>query len=82
MSIWPSKSKDLAKDLHSQLTINDLDWHKLKGNSDRRAAELLSAAISQLLNDGELEDVESLVTQSIKWLKREIKDYGCPHRKN
>ena len=77
-SRWPTNSKELAIQLHSELTINNTDWHVLKGDSDRRAAELLSGAIVQLLSGGNSSDIQELVEQSMLWIKREIKAPTCP----
>ncbi|WP_320674462.1 DUF6439 family protein [Prochlorococcus sp. MIT 1341] len=77
---WSTKTKDLAKELHSELTLNHKNWHQLKSDSDCRAAELLSGALLQLLQQGKRSDVEALSIQAIKWLKGELKDPGCPHR--
>ncbi len=74
---WPSDTIELALDLHEKLKLNHLNWHQHKGDSNRRAAELLSSAMIQLVNDGELSDIEALINQSIKWLKKEVKDDGC-----
>ena len=77
-SEWPDSSKELAIQLHAQLSLNNKNWHKLKGNSDRRAAELLSSAIVQLLSEGKPSDIEELLNQSIRWIKKEIKAPSCP----
>ena len=76
---WSPKAKSLAKELHSELRLNDQNWHALKGNPDKRAAELFSAAMVQLLSEGKLSDVQALIEQGILWLKRDIRDPGCPH---
>ena len=75
---WPDGVDQLARDLHSRLTINEKDWHKFKGNSDRRAAELLAGALLQLLQDGHSEDIEALINQGVLWVRGELKDPGCP----
>ena len=77
-SEWRDNSKELAIQLHAQLSLNNKNWHKLKGNSDRRAAELLSSAIVQLLSEGKASDIEELLNQSIRWIKKEIKAPSCP----
>ena len=77
---WPLESKKLAIDLHSKLTIKHLDWHKLKSNHKLRAAELISAALIQLLSAGETKNITELLEQSILWLKKEINDPGCPSK--
>jgi len=77
-STWPTNSKKLAIELHALLSLNNNNWHQLKGDSDRRAAELLSGAIVQLLSEGKKSDIEDLLKQSMRWVKREIKAPGCP----
>ncbi len=79
-SNWPTNAKYLAKELHSILILNDSNWHKLKNDSNRRAAELISAAIVQLLSNGEKSDIEELLSQSKRWLNKEIIQPSCPKR--
>ena len=74
---WPQDSKDLSSKLHNIITIKSDEWHKLRSNNKRRAAEQLSAALVQLINDGESEEILIKIEQSILWLKNEIKDQGC-----
>ena len=77
---WPPQAAPLAQELHEQLRLTDRNWHQLKGDSDRRAAELLAGALVQLLNGGTNADACALTSQGLRWLKRELKDPGCPHR--
>ena len=77
---WSKETVQLAEKLHLNLSLSDKNWHKLKNNHAHRAAELLSAAIVQLLQKGEASDIEALTEQSMLWLKKEINDPGCPHR--
>ncbi len=77
-SEWPANTKELAIELHSQLKLDNLNWHHLKGNSERRAAELIAAAMVQIVSEGKPSDVVNLLTHSIKWMKREVKAPGCP----
>ena len=77
---WPEDSGSLAQALHDCLRLTDRNWHALKTDSDRRAAELLTGALVQLINGGETNDACALAEQSLRWLKRELKDPGCPHR--
>ena len=77
---WPVGAEELARELHDLLSINEKEWHKQKSNQKRRSAELISAAILQLICNGEANDIEKLLNQSLKWIKNEIKDPGCPHR--
>lgn len=78
---WPDEAPPLAQELHGQLRLDDRDWHRLKSNADRRAAELLSGALVQLLQGGERADVEALINQGLLWLRRELKDPGCPQHR-
>ena len=75
--IWPEKVQLLIKQLHDEISLNNYNWHKFRGNKQRRSAELMISAISQLINDGDEEEIESLLNQAILWIKEEIKDTGC-----
>ena len=77
-SKWSIDSKILTKELHKELTINNRDWHLQKSDSRKRAAELIISALSQLINNGEADDIKDLLNQANKWLLNEIKDPGCP----
>ena len=76
---WPDQALINSQKLHGLLRIDERNWHRLKGNRNRRAAELLSAALVQLLGDGDVDDVEALTQQALGWIKGELKDPGCPH---
>jgi len=69
----------MAADLHALLTISNKDWHQVKSQSDRRAGELLAAALVQLISGGERSDVAALTDQALGWIRGELKDPGCPH---
>ena len=75
--IWPEKIQLLVKELHNEISLNNYNWHKYRGNKQRRSAELIIAAISQLINDGDDVEIEDLLNQAILWIKEEIKDPGC-----
>ena len=75
--IWSEKAKSLAKELHNELSLDNYNWHKFRGNKKRRGAELIISAISQLINNGDETDIEDLLKQAILWIKEEIKDKGC-----
>ena len=81
-SKWNNETKILIKSLHQQLCINNTNWHQQKSDPELRASELLISALAQLINQGETDDIEQLLNQAIKWLKREIRDPGCPNKKN
>ena len=78
-SDWPDEIRLLANSLHEGLSLNDKNWHQLKSNHKRRGAELISAAIVQLIAGGKPSDIEALLSQSVRWLKHEINDPGCPN---
>ncbi len=79
-SKWSDKAKEAAIGLHSQLKLDDTNWHQLKDDSERRSAELLSGAMVQLLSGGNHSEITELINQSLKWLKKEIKAPSCPKR--
>tara|TARA_Y100001968_G_C18732506_1_gene425179 strand:- start:178 stop:435 length:258 start_codon:yes stop_codon:yes gene_type:complete len=76
-NIWSEKAKLLAKELHDEIRLDNNNWHQFRGNKNRRSAELIISAISQLINDGEEEEIETLLNQAILWIKEDIKDTGC-----
>ena len=75
---WPPTATAKAEELHQLLRIGDREWHQLKSNRQRRGAELLAAALVQLLRQGDNSDVENLTQQALGWIKGELKDPGCP----
>ena len=75
---WPEGVGHLARDLHSKLTINEKNWHRLKTNSDRRTAELLAGGLVQLIQGGHPSDIEALIRQALLWHRKELNDPGCP----
>ena len=77
-SIWPSKAQELSRELLEQVRITEKDWHQLKSDPKRRAAEQLAGAISQLLHGGEEIQVEQMTTEAIRWLKGEAITPKCP----
>ena len=75
--IWSEKAHLLVKELHEEISLNNYNWHKFRGNKQRRSAELIISAISQLINDGDEREIEDLLNQAILWIKEEIIDTGC-----
>ena len=84
---WPEQSQDLAEQLQRSLTIGDRDWHALKSQRPRRAAEQLAAALVQLLSGDDPSQSSptearqraiALAEHGLQWLKAEINDPGCP----
>jgi hypothetical protein len=86
-SNWPPESLALAQQLQRSLSIDERQWHRLKGQRPRRAAEQLAAALVQLLaaddpkshaaTQGRREAID-LVEHALGWLRAEISDPGCP----
>ncbi|WP_269623121.1 DUF6439 family protein [Prochlorococcus marinus] len=77
-NLWPEDTKKTMQELHFQLALDNTNWHKYKTNKHRRTAELLASALSQVINNGKEDDIESLIEQSLRWIREEIKDPGCP----
>tara|TARA_B100001029_G_C14700919_1_gene254840 strand:- start:174 stop:431 length:258 start_codon:yes stop_codon:yes gene_type:complete len=75
--IWSEKAKLLAKQLHNEISLDNYNWHKFRGNKQRRSGELIISAISQLINDGDEVEIETLLNQAILWIKDDVKDKGC-----
>ena len=70
----------LVQTLNKKLKIDHINWHKLKGNKINRSAELISAALCQLLiSENETEAINYL-EESIKWLKGINIDKPCPSK--
>ena len=83
---WPGEALAQAVALQRSLAIGDRDWHALKTQRARRAAEQLSAALVQLLSGDDPASAKptlarqraiDLVTNSLGWLKAELSDPGC-----
>ena len=69
MHIWSNEVLNLVKLLNNNLKLDHNNWHKLKGNRNIRAAELISSALCQLtIGKNEKLAIEYL-EESIKWLK-------------
>lgn len=87
-SQWPEGSLEAAQALHRLLAIGDRQWHALKGQPQRRAAEQLAAALVQLLDAANppaaptatpaREAATALTAHALGWLQGELRDPGCP----
>ena len=71
---------DLLQTLNNKLKIDHIDWHKLKGKKVHRAAELISAALCQLVISKNENDAINYLEESIKWLKGINVDKPCPSK--
>ena len=85
--LWPPEALPLAQQLQRSLGIDDRQWHRLKTQRPRRAAEQLAAALVQLLSADDpkaamptqaRQDAIDLVEHALGWLRAEISDPGCP----
>ena len=70
----------LTQQLNNKLKIDHIEWHKLKGKKINRSAELISAALCQLIISGNDKDAISYLEESIKWLKGINVDKPCPSK--
>ena len=75
---WSESSKKLIKELQKELWINHENWHTQKSDNKKRAAEQLVGALSQLIHNGDTDNVKDLISHSLKWLNKEVQDPGCP----
>jgi hypothetical protein len=86
---WPEQALPLAAELQRSLSINDRQWHALKGQRQRRAAEQISSALVMLIRESEPsspswsalgtgQEAIALLEHALGWLKGEIRDPGCP----
>ena len=84
---WPEGALEQAEALQRLLTIGDRDWHRLKGQRSRRAAEQLAAALVQLLAGDEparvaggaaRERAIALTEHALGWLRADISAPACP----
>jgi hypothetical protein len=84
---WPESCQDQALALQQLLAISDRDWHALKAQRSRRAAEQLAAALVLLISGDDPGSTQpsparvqaiELVEHALRWLKAEVSDPGCP----
>jgi hypothetical protein len=86
---WPEGADDLAERLLHRLAISDREWHAVKNQASRRAAEQVAAALVQLLSCDDPRRRDSgmgrqqaidLLENALGWLKGSLSDPGCPSR--
>ena len=82
MKNWPKDTNETVKNLNEQLKIDHNDWHKFKGNKNKRAAELIASALCQLIIGNNEKDSIAYLEESLKWLKGINVDTPCPHKKS
>ena len=77
---WNEDTILLAQKLNDKLKIDHNNWHKLKGNKYKRSAELMSAALCQLIISCNEKEAIDYLEESIKWLKEINVDQPCPSK--
>ncbi len=82
MNNWDEDIIQLSQRLNDKLKINHIDWHKLKGKKINRSAELISAALCQLIISENEKDTIKYLEESIKWLKGINVDKPCPSKRS
>ncbi len=82
MNNWDEDIVQLSQRLNDKLKINHIDWHKLKGKKINRSAELISAALCQLIISENEKDTIKYLEESIKWLKGINVDKPCPSKRS
>ena len=82
MNNWDEDIIQLSQKLNDKLKINHIDWHKLKGKKINRSAELISAALCQLIISENEKDTIKYLEESIKWLKGINVDKPCPSKRS
>ena len=82
MNKWDDDIILLVQKLNDKLKIDHHDWHKLKGKKINRSAELISAALCQLLISENDKDAINYLEESLKWLKGINTDKPCPSKKS
>ncbi|MCS5700710.1 DUF6439 family protein [Cyanobium sp. FGCU-52] len=84
---WPAGALEQAEALQRLLAIGDRDWHRLKCQRSRRAAEQLAAALVQLLAADQPAQVASgpareraiaLTEHALGWLRADLSAPACP----
>lgn len=82
MKYWPDGTSDLVRSLNEKLKIDHYKWHKLKGNKNVRAAELISTGLCQLIIGNNDKEAIAYLEESLRWLKGINIDKPCPDKKS
>ena len=82
MTNWDKDTIQLVQSLNDKLKIDHSKWHKDKGNKYKRAAELISAGLCQLIISCNDKETIEYIEESVKWLKEINVDQPCPNRKS
>ena len=69
---------ELAQALTEKLSINDLDWHRLKSNRLARSQEQAAVALIFLLKE-QPEEALLRLQQAAGWLDKSISAPPCEH---
>jgi hypothetical protein len=78
-------SRDLARALLERLSLDERDWHRLKGDRRRRAQEQVAAALVFMLTDDSNSnrkdndhEARQRLTHALDWLDRRVSAPPCP----
>ena len=80
MTYWDKDTIKLVQSLNGILKIDHTKWHIDKGNKYKRSAELISAALCQLIISCNENETIEYIEESIKWLKEINVDQPCPSK--
>ena len=80
MNYWRNDIIKLVQEVNDKLKIDHKKWHKLKGKKLDRSAELISAALCQLIISENEKDTIEYLEESIKWLNGTNIDKPCPNK--
>ena len=82
MNYWEKDVTELVQKLNDKMRIDHNLWHKQKGDKFKRSAELITAALCQLIISRNEKDAIDYMEESIKWLKEINVDNPCPSKKS
>jgi hypothetical protein len=69
--------RDLARALLEQLSVDERDWHRLKGDRRVRAREQVAAALVFMLADNN-DEARQRLEHALDWIDRRVSAPPCP----
>ncbi len=69
--------RDLARALLEQLSVDERDWHRLKGDRRIRAREQVAAALVFMLADNN-DEARQRLEHALDWIDRRVSAPPCP----
>ena len=82
MSGWSPETESLLFRLHKEIALNEKNWHKLKNNKKRRAAELLVSSLIKIIKDKDDNEIQEQIVLSLKWLRDEVEFQKCESKRS